>query len=590
MNNKRLVGFLAIIAALGFLGLCAVVLLSFFGGVGTGSVPGKILLEADFERTIEEYVAEEPLSKAFGGEEQTTRDVVDALDRAAKDDRVVGLVARVGAAPMGLAQIQEIRDAVRRFRAAGKPAVAWSETFGEFGAGNGAYYLASAFDTIYLQPSGDVGLTGLMYESPFVRGMLDKLDVVPRMDHRYEYKNAMNMYTEKKFTDPHREAMKVLMESQFGQIVQGIAEGRKLAADKVRATFDAGPFLGQQAVDAKLVDGLLYRDEVYDKVKKDAGEGAKLLFLDKYLERAGRPHAKGSKIALVYGVGAVQRGSGGFSPLTGSAMGSDTVSQALRSAREDDDVKAIVFRVDSPGGSYVASDTIWRETQLCRAAGKPVVVTMGNLAGSGGYFVAMGADKIVAQPGTITASIGVLGGKMLTTGFWDKVGITWDEVHTSANGTMFTGTSDYTPQEWDKFQQWLDRVYVDFTSKVAQGRNLPKEKVLQIAKGRIWTGADAKGLGLVDALGGFDVALGLAKEAAKIPADQDVNVVLFPKKKTLLEMLSRETPESSDHDAALALVVEMARELRPAAAVLRQLGLSARPPGVLSMPPVVSEP
>jgi len=590
MNNKRLVGFLAIIAALGFLGLCAVVMLSYFGGFGTGSVPGKILLEADFERTIEEYVAEEPLSKAFGGEELTTRDVVDALDRAAKDDRVVGLVARVGAAPMGLAQIQEIRDAVRRFRAAGKPAVAWGETFGEFGAGNGAYYLASAFDTIYLQPSGDVGLTGLMYESPFVRSMLDKLDVVPRMDHRYEYKNAMNMYTEKKFTDPHREAMKVLMDSQFGQIVQGIAEGRKLAADKVRATFDAGPYLGQQAVDAKLVDGLLYRDQVYDKVKKEAGEGAKLLYLDKYLERAGRPHAKGAKIALIYGVGAVQRGGGGFSPLTGSAMGSDTVSQALRAAREDDDVKAIVFRVDSPGGSYVASDTIWRETQLCRAAGKPVIVTMGNLAGSGGYFVAMGADKIVAQPGTITASIGVLGGKLLTRGFWDRLGITWDEVHTSANGTMFTGTSDYTPQEWDKFQQWLDRVYVDFTSKVAQGRNLPKEKVLQIAKGRIWTGEDAKGLGLIDALGGFDVALGLAKEAAKIPKDQEVNVVLFPKKKTLLEMLSRETPENSENEAALRLVVEVARELRPAIAVLRQLGLDARPPGVLSMPPVVSEP
>ncbi|HEX4823406.1 MAG TPA: signal peptide peptidase SppA [Candidatus Polarisedimenticolaceae bacterium] len=590
MNNKRLVGLLAIIAALGFLGLCAVVMLSFFGGFGGVSVPGKILLEADFEQTIEEYVAEEPISKAFGGEQPTTRDVVDALDRAAKDDRVVGLVARVGAAPMGLAQIQEIRDAVLRFRKAGKPAVAWSETFGEFGAGNGAYYLASAFDTIYLQPSGDVGLTGLMYESPFIRGMLDKLDVVPRMDHRYEYKNAMNMYTEKKFTDPHREAMKVLMDSQFGQIVSGIAEGRKLSPDKVRATFDAGPYLGQQAVDAKLVDGLQYRDEVYATVKKQAGDAAKLLYLDKYLERAGRPHAKGAKIALVYGVGAVQRGGGGFSPISGSAMGSDTVSAALRAAREDDDVKAIVFRVDSPGGSYVASDTIWRETQLCREAGKPVIVTMGNLAGSGGYFVAMGADKIVAQPGTITASIGVLGGKMLTTGFWDRLGITWDEVHTSANGTMFTGTSDYTPQEWDKFQQWLDRVYVDFTSKVAKGRNLPKAKVLEIAKGRIWTGQDAKGLGLVDALGGFDVALGLAKEAAKIPADQDVNVVLFPKKKSFFEMFSRETPDNSENETALKLAVEIARELRPALAVLRQAGLDARPPGVLSMPPVVSEP
>jgi protease-4 len=585
-KKKKLLGFLAIVAALGFLALCAVVAISFFGSYAKGPLPAKILLEADFERPIEEYVADQPFAKAFGGEVPTIRDVVDALDRGAKDDRVTGLVARLGAVPMGMAQIQEIRDAVTRFRASGKPAVAWAETFGEFGAGNGSYYLATAFDQVYLQPSGDVGLTGLMYESPFVKSMLDKLDVTPRMDHRYEYKNAMNMYTETKFTDPHREAMRALMDSQFAQMVGGIAKGRGLPEDQVRKAFDEGPYLGQQAVDAKLVDGLLYRDEVYEKVKAKSGDDAKLLYLDKYLERSGRPHAKGEKIALIYGVGAVQRGSGGFSPISGSAMGSDTVAGALRAARDDEDVKAIIFRVDSPGGSYVASDTIWRETQLCRKAGKPVVVTMGNLAGSGGYFVAMGADKIVAQPGTITASIGVLGGKLLSKGFWDRLGITWDEVHTSDNGTMFTGIQDYTPKEWDKFQQWLDRVYVDFTSKVAEGRKMPKEKVLEIAKGRIWSGADAKDLGLVDALGGFDVALELAKAAAKIPAEDDVNIVLFPRKKSLLETLSQQTPENSENEAWARMAVALTVELRPALAILRQLGLTENPPGVLEMPPV----
>jgi protease-4 len=426
-----------------------------------------------------------------------------------------------------------------------------------------------------------------MYESPFVKSMLDKLDVVPRMDHRHEYKNAMNFYTETKFTEAHHEAMKTLMDSQFSQIVAGIAGGRKRSEAEVRAAFDGGPYLGRQAVEAGLVDALLYRDEVYADVKKKAGGDARLLYIDKYLERAGRPHAKGPKIALIYGVGAVQRGKGGFSPLTGSAMGSDTVSAALRAAREDDDVKAIVFRIDSPGGSYVASDTIWRETQLCRAAGKPVIATMGNLAGSGGYFVAMGADKIVAEPGTITASIGVVGGKLLTKSFWDNLGITWDEVHTSENGTMFTGTTDYTPKEWAKFQQWLDRVYVDFTTKVAEGRNLPKEKVLEIAKGRIWSGEDAQRLGLVDALGGFSTALDLAKEAAKIGKDEDVHVVLFPRKKSLFETLSQQSPESSEGEAWVRIAVELARELRPAVAVLRQLGL-ADPPGVLTMPPVVA--
>ncbi len=584
--NKKLLAFLAILSALGFLAMCTAVAMSFFGSYAKGRIPSKILLEADFERPIEEYVSDQPITRAFGGDEPTTRDVIDALDRAAGDDRVAGFVARVGAVPMGLAQIQEIRDAVARFRAAGKPALAWAETFGEFGPGNGSYYLATAFDQIYLQPSGDVGLTGLIYESPFVKGLIDKLDVVPRMDHRHEYKNAMNFYTEAKFTDAHREAMKRLMDSQFAQMVAGIGTGRGLSADAVRAAFDSGPYLGQQAVDAKLVDGLLYRDEVYAKARRKTGDDAELLYLSRYLDRAGRPHDSGKKIALIYGVGAVQRGSGGFSPISGSAMGADTVAGAFRAAREDDDVKAIVFRVDSPGGSYVASDTIWRETQLARKAGKPVVVTMGNLAGSGGYFVAMGADKIVAQPGTITASIGVLGGKLLTKGFWDRIGISYDEVHTSNNGTMFTGIQDYTPKEWDKLQQWLDRVYVDFTTKVAEGRKLPKDTVLAIAKGRIWTGEDAAGLGLVDALGGFDVALKLAKEAAKIPAGDDVNLVVFPRKKSFFEALTQRTPDNSEGNAWAEAALELANELRPAIALLRDLGLAQNPPGVLTMPPV----
>ncbi len=584
--NKRLLAFLAILGALGFLALCAVVAISFFGAYPKGSLPSKILVEADLEKSIEEYMPDQPITKAFGGDEPTTRDIVDALDRAAGDDRVSGFVARLGAVPMGLAQIQEIRDAVSRFRKSGKPAFAWAETFGEFGAGNGSYYLATAFDQIYLQPSGDIGLTGLMYESPFVKGLFDKLDVVPRMDHRYEYKNAMNFYTETKYTEPHREAMKKLMDSQFGQMVGGIAAGRKLSEAQVRATFDDGPYLGQQAVDAKLVDGLLYRDEVYAKARQKAGDDAKLLYLAKYLEKAGHPHEKGQKIALIYGVGAVQRGSGGFSPISGTALGSDTVAAAFRSARTDDDVKAIIFRVDSPGGSYVASDTIWRETQLARKAGKPVIVTMGNLAGSGGYFVAMGADKIVAQPGTITASIGVLGGKLMTKGFWEKIGITYDEVHTSENGTMFTGAQDYTPKEWSKFQQWLDRVYADFTTKVAEGRNLPKEKVLQIAKGRIWTGEDALGLGLVDALGGFDVALKLAKEAAKIPAKDDVSIVVYPRKKSFFEELTQKMPDNSEGEAWTRVAAELVTELEPAIAALRELGLVQNPPGVLSMAPV----
>jgi protease-4 len=584
--SRKLIGFLAIIAALGLVALGITFAIGFMSGGTMGTVPSRVLLEANFEQPVEEWMPDDPVSRAFGAEMPTTRDIVDALDRAAKDSRVAGLVARVGAAPIGLAQLQEIRDAIGRFRASGKFAIAWSETFGEFGPGNGAYYLASAFDTIYLQPSGDVGLTGMIYESPFLKGLFDKIGVVPRMDHRYEYKNAMNSYTETKYNAPHREAMEALMQSQFGQLVRGIAASRKLSEGDVRKVFDDGPYLGRQAQDAGLVDGLAYRDEVYAKAKAKAGAGAKLLYLDAYLDRAGRPNVSGEKIALVYGVGAVQRGSGGFSPISGSAMGSDAVSAALRAAREDDDVRAVIFRVDSPGGSYVASDTIWRETVLTKKAGKPVIVSMGNVAGSGGYFVAMAADKIVAQPGTITASIGVLGGKLLTSEMWKKIGLSWDEVHTSEPSTMFTGTEDYTPKQWDKFQQWLDRVYVDFTSKVADGRKLPKEKVLAIAKGRIWSGEDGKSLGLVDELGGLDVALRLAKEAAKIPAGDDVEIVVYPRKRTLLEALGRKRPENSENEAWARAAVAVARELAPAIKALREAGLIGAAPSVLSMPPV----
>ena len=258
-------------------------------------------------------------------------------------------------------------------------------------------------------------------------------------------------------------------------------------------------------------------------------------------------------------------------------MGSDTVAGAIRAAVEDKDVKAILFRVDSPGGSYVASDTIWREVVRARQAGKPVIVSMGNLAGSGGYFVAMAADKIVAEPGTITASIGVLGGKMLTSGLWDKVGLSWDEIHDGENATMFTGTHDYTPAEWGRFQAWLDRVYVDFTSKVADGRKLPKEKVLEIAKGRIWSGQDAKNLGLVDELGGYDTALQLAKKAAGIPESDDVKIVVYPRPKTLLEsMLDRRGPDNSDKEAIGQTLAKVLQVVQPVAHQLNAAGIKSK--------------
>ena len=589
--SKFIVRFLAILGALALIGMVIAIAVA----IGSkGKVPSKTILEANFEQSFPEDIPDTPAARFTMNDRQTLRDVVDAIDQGANDDRVAGMIARIGAASISMAQVQEIRDAVQRFRAHKKFAVAYAETFGEFGPGNGAYYLATAFDHIYLQPSGDVGLTGIIMESPFIKGTLSKLGMSFHGDHRYEYKNALNSYTDTKYTGPYKEAMTAIMNSWFGQMKDGICQARGIAPDKFQSIVDAGPYLGKEAVDAKLVDAVAYRDEVYGKVKSQAGSGAELLYLDKYLERAGRPHDSGKKVALVFGVGGVTRGKSDFDPVQGSqTMGSETVAGAIRAAADDSDVKAILFRVDSPGGSYVASDTIWREVVRARQAGKPVIVSMGNLAGSGGYFVAMAADKIVAEPGTITASIGVLGGKMLTSGLWDKVGLSWDEVHDGENATIFTGTQDYTPAEWGRFQAWLDRVYVDFTGKVAEGRKLPKEKVLEIAKGRIWSGQDAKNLGLVDELGGYDTALKLAKKAANIPESDDVKIVVYPRAKTLVEsLMQRHGAENSDKEAVGQTLVRILQDVQPVARELKASGITRSgkdQDDVLSMPELEME-
>jgi len=548
--RKFLVRFLAAIGALAIIYVIVIAVLL------TGRkphVPGKAILEVNLEQPMVEYVPNQPFLQVMMKDRLVVRDVVDALDRAADDTRVAGLVARVGSEQMGMAEVQEIREAVQRFRAKKKFAVAFAETFGEVGPGNKSYYLATAFDHIYLQPSGDIGLTGLMLESPFISGTLQKLGLPFHGDHRYEYKSALNTFTEKKYTPAEREENTAILNSWFTQMQEGICNARGIPKDQWQSLVDHGPYLGKEGLDAKLVDGLAYRDEVYGQVKKKAGEGAQFLYLTKYLEGAGRPHQRGKTVALIYGVGAVQRGKSNFDALTGGGgMGSDTVTAAFRAAIDDKDVKAILFRVDSPGGSYVASDAIWREVALARKAGKPVIVSMGDLAGSGGYFVAMDADKIVAQPGTITASIGVLGGKFLSSGFWKKVGLSWDQVHEGANATIWTSTMDYSPQEWARFEAWLDRVYADFTTKVADGRHLPKDKVLQIAKGRIWSGSDARNLGLVDDLGGFDEAISLVKKAIGVAPAEDVKIEVFPRKKSLLQSLLAGSPNNSEQEGAAA--------------------------------------
>ena len=589
--RKTMVTLLAIVGGFTVAFFAIVFAIGALTSLSKARVADRTVLEWNLNGSIPEQSPDDPFAAFSGGPPMTLRDHLETLEKAESDPKVAGLIVTLGSAPVGVAQIQELREAIHSFRKKGKFAYAYSENFG----GIGNYYLASAFDQIYLIPSGDVAITGLHLESMFFRGTLEKIGVTPHMEQRYEYKNAANQYMEKKFTPAHREALDKVGTSLFSQMVKGIATDRKMTEDEVKKLIDGAPYYGKEALAKKLVDGIAYRDEAYAKAKAKAGNDAKLLYVSKYLGRAGRPNTKGSTIALIYGVGAITQGKSSMDPLGGeSSMGSDTVSAAFRQAIEDKDVKAILFRVDSPGGSAIASDAIGREVIRAKKAGKPVIVSMGGVAGSGGYWVSMDADKIIASPGTITGSIGVLAGKMIAAGMFDKVGLTFDGIKYGENSTIYDSGQDFSPSELARFRAMLDFIYEDFTTKVANGRKLPKEKVLEIAKGRIWSGEDGKALGLVDEIGGFRAALRVTKQVAKIGAAEEVNLKEFPRRKTPLESLMAqiqgEQGDNSESHGTDVLARETAaqaylRELAPVVKQLRMVGiLPAKPRGEVSMP------
>jgi len=483
-----------------------------------------LILELDLTDGVGEEPPTDPLSALLTMRRARLADLLDGLRRARSDQRVKALVAKIGGQPIGLARVQELRRAVEEFRDAGKMTVAWAETFGEFSAGNVPYYLATAFETIYLQPSGDLGLTGIAVEQFFLRGALDHLGIDFQVAKRHEYKSAAEQLTERNFSGPAREAIERLAASVTGQLTDAIAERRQIAPDTVRELIDRGPFLAAQARQAGLVDELGYRDEVYARVRRHAGQEAILQHIGRYqrsralAQRARKlPSPQQRHVALIYATGPIRRGRSDRGPLSGGAMGSDTIGAALRAATADDGARAIVMRVNSPGGSYVASDTIWREVVRARNAGKPVVVSMGDVAASGGYFISMAADAIVAQPGTVTGSIGVLSGKPVFSDLLTRAGVTTDSVCQGAHSEMFKATRPFTEDEWAMVNDWLDHIYADFTGKVADGRRMPVARVHELARGRVWTGADALANGLVDELGGLDRAAAIARRRAGLP-------------------------------------------------------------------------
>jgi protease IV len=585
--RRLIVGLFAVIGFVTVLTVAGIMLM--VGGLrpSVTALPGNILLTADLTRELPEGSSEEPLLRLLVGSKPTLRDVLDGIEAAGDDPRVKGLLARVGDDENGLAKVQELRDAIAAFRSKGKFAFAFADSFGEFGSGTRPYYLATAFDEIWLQPLGNVGLTGLYTDSPFLRGTLDLLGIVPEFDHREEFKTAMNLLTETKMTPAHREEVEALLTSVAGQIVHGIAQSRKLSEAEVRDLIDRGPLLAEEAAAAKLVDRLGYRDEVVAHARVRGGSGAEVVSLSNYLDRAGRPHSEGSTIALIHGTGLVVRsGGGGANPVTGSnAMAATAMTRAFRAAVRDPAVRAIIFRIDSPGGSAVASESIWREVVFARERGKPVIVSMGDVAGSGGYYVAAAADKIVAEPATLTGSIGVLAGKLVVSELLKKVGVSTESVQVGANAAMFSATTNFSQFAHDRLEAFLDETYKGFKDHVATGRHMTQEEVEAVAKGRVWSGEDAKAHGLVDELGGYAVALRLAKQAANLPPEAPVTLTVFPREETLPEVIyNRLTGKEREDGTVSSGAVE--RSLKAVQPLLQRLETLLDTPGVLTMPTI----
>ena len=548
------------------------------GGVQKGSVV-QLTISGDVVEDAEDSLQ----ARIFGGNPTLLRDITGAIGRARKDDRVAGIMAIIRPYSMGLAKVQEIRDAIQQFRASGKWAHVYLDTAGEFSSGNSPYYLATAFDEIWLSPGGDVNLYGLHGATTFLRGTLDKLGIYPDFDSIGKYKNAKDIYTEKEMTAAHREATMMYLKDWYDQIVAGIAEGRKIEPARADALINEGPFTGSEALDKGLVDHLAYFDEYEDALKKLSGGDLPVLKFKEYLERRGGRSGR-SRIAVVTGMGLIVTGKSSMDPFAGAVMGSETITGALRQAREDRSIKAIVLRVDSPGGSAVASDLIWREVQLARKE-KPIIISMSDVAASGGYYISAGANRIVTQPGTITGSIGVVAGKMVTTGFYEWIGLHREPLQLGNHAAYYYEGKRFSEEEKAIYWKFMHKIYDKFTGLVAEGRGMTREAVDNVGQGHVWSGTRAKGLGLIDELGGMAKAIEIAKKEAGISEDEEVRLVYMPEKRSFLQNFL--FPE--DTSAASATRVRLPRDLTASVQAFSRLQLLSQEKAFVLADPLALE-
>jgi protease-4 len=508
------------------------------------AVPSNATLVLRVGGSLTELAPNDVVGYLRGSKTPTVRGIVENLRKAKVDTRVRAVLLK----PTGFespfwGKVQEIRDAVLDFKKSGKPIYAYLEY-----GGDREYYLATAADRVFLMPSTPLDLTGVATYQLFLRGTLDKIGAAADLHRVGEYKTAVNTFKQKGYTPEHKEMDESLNRDLYDQVVRGIADGRKKNDEDIRTLFDEGPFLPEDALRAGLVDDVAYEDQVDEKLR--AGERRRQLDIDDYarVSPSSLGLNRGPRIAIIYATGTINSGKSGYDAVNGAIAGSDTLIEYIRQARRDGSVRAIVLRVDSPGGSATASDAIWRELVITKNenSDRPLVVSMSDLAASGGYYIAMPGQVIVAQPSTLTGSIGIFGGKFVTGGVYEKLGAHIESTSVGKHAEINSPARPYNPDELKKLREQLQSFYDQFVEKVAEARHSTPEKIDALAQGRVWTGRQAKQNGLVDELGGLDRAVAVAKQRAKIAADSDVELVVYPPRKSFYELLSEQLSGSTE--------------------------------------------
>jgi protease IV len=531
------------------------------------SVPNNSVLVLNVSGDMPDYVPEEPIAKALGiMQAQSFTNLLMQIKKAKVDNRIGAVLLEIRGPAIGWAKADELRDAIADLRTSGKPVYAYMQS-----GMNRDYYIATAAEKIFIPPPGDLWINGFAAEATFYRGSLDKLGVeMEVIQIGPKYKNAPDQYTRKEMGEGHKEVVNAVLDEFINRFTTAISEARGKAAEDIMALIDDAPYNAAQAKELGLIDEAFYRDQVDAELKTRLGykEDDKLRTISGSRYRDVPADSlglnSGERVAIIFASGPINVGRSSDSPFTGNIVGSDTVVAAVNAAAEDSSVKAIVLRVDSPGGSALASDLMWRAIENAKAK-KPVVVSMSDVAASGGYYISTNANKIVAQPTTLTGSIGVFVGKPVVRGLYDWLGISNEYTLRGKNAGIFRLTEKWSESERDKMEEQANTIYfTNFIPKVAEGRSMTVEQVDTVGQGRVWTGTQAKENGLVDELGGLEKAIEIAKQLAELPADKDVRRVVFPAPTPFLQSIfgSPDSTVSSEQRAQRALADALPEDVR----------------------------